>query len=35
MAGMKVVPIKCDDNGEIDMQDLRDKAENILMICRL
>lgn len=27
MAGMKVVPIKCDDNGEIDMQDLRDKAE--------
>ncbi len=27
MAGMKVVVVKCDDNGNIDMQDLREKAE--------
>jgi glycine dehydrogenase len=26
MAGMKVVPIQCDDRGDIDMQDLRQKA---------
>ena len=26
MAGMKVVPIKCDERGDIDMDDLRDKA---------
>ncbi len=27
MAGMKVVVVKCDDNGNIDVQDLREKAE--------
>lgn len=27
MAGMKVVVVKCDDNGNVDVQDLRDKAE--------
>ena len=27
MAGMKVVVVKCDDNGNIDVQDLKDKAE--------
>ncbi len=27
MAGMKVVPVKCDANGNIDMADLRAKAE--------
>lgn len=27
MAGMKVVVVKCDDMGNIDMQDLREKAE--------
>ena len=26
MAGMKVVPVKCDTNGNVDMTDLRDKA---------
>ena len=26
MAGMRVVPIKCDENGDIDMEDLRTKA---------
>ena len=26
MAGMKVVPVKCDDNGNVDMNDLRAKA---------
>ena len=26
MAGMKVVAIKCKDNGDIDLDDLRDKA---------
>lgn len=27
MAGMKVVPIQCDDRGDIDLEDLRAKAE--------
>ena len=27
MAGMKVVVVKCDDNGNIDVQDLKEKAE--------
>ena len=27
MAGMKVVVVKCEDNGNIDLQDLREKAE--------
>ncbi|MDE0071707.1 MAG: aminomethyl-transferring glycine dehydrogenase [Caldilineaceae bacterium] len=27
MAGMKVVVVRCDDNGNIDLHDLRDKAE--------
>ncbi|MGH1366306.1 MAG: aminomethyl-transferring glycine dehydrogenase [Calditrichia bacterium] len=27
MAGMKVVVIRCEDNGNIDLQDLREKAE--------
>lgn len=27
MAGMKVVVVKCDDNGNIDVNDLREKAE--------
>jgi glycine dehydrogenase len=27
MAGFKVVPVKCDDNGNIDVADLRKKAE--------
>ena len=27
MAGMKVVPVKCDDQGNIDVEDLRGKAE--------
>lgn len=27
MAGMKVVVVKCDDNGNIDVTDMRDKAE--------
>ncbi len=27
MAGMKVVPIKCNDRGDIDMDDLRSKAD--------
>ena len=27
MAGMKVIVVKCDDNGNIDVADLRDKAE--------
>ena len=27
MAGMKVVVVRCDDNGNIDLLDLRDKAE--------
>ena len=27
MAGMKVVPVKCDDLGNIDLDDLEDKAE--------
>ena len=26
MAGMKIVPIKCDDNGNIDMKDLEKQA---------
>ena len=26
MAGMKVIPIKCDVNGNLDMEDLREKA---------
>jgi glycine dehydrogenase len=26
MAGMKVVPVRCDDNGNVDMDDLRTKA---------
>lgn len=28
MSGMKVVIVKCDDNGNIDVQDLREKAES-------
>ncbi len=28
MAGMKIVIIKCDDNGNVDIEDLRGKAEN-------
>ena len=27
MAGMKIVIVKCDDNGNVDIADLRDKAE--------
>ena len=27
MAGMKVVVVKCDDQGNIDVEDLREKAE--------
>ena len=27
MAGMKIVIVKCDDNGNVDVDDLRDKAE--------
>ncbi len=27
MAGMKVVVVKCDDNGNVDLDDLREKAE--------
>ena len=27
MAGMKVVPVKCDEHGNIDLEDLRGKAE--------
>jgi glycine dehydrogenase len=27
MAGMKIVIIKCDDNGNVDVEDLREKAE--------
>jgi len=27
MAGMKIVIVKCDDNGNVDIDDLRDKAE--------
>jgi glycine dehydrogenase len=27
MAGMKIVIVKCDDNGNVDISDLRDKAE--------
>ena len=28
MAGMKVVPVKCDKSGNIDLDDLQDKANN-------
>ncbi len=28
MAGMKVVPVKCDKSGNIDLDDLKDKANN-------
>jgi glycine dehydrogenase len=27
MAGMKVIPVKCDSNGNLDMADLESKAE--------
>ena len=30
MVGLKVVPIECDDQGNIDLKDLRDKAEKAI-----
>ena len=32
MCGMKVVVVNCDEDGNVDINDLKDKAENIQKI---
>ena len=34
MAGMKVVVVKCDDDGNVDLEDLKAKTERIAIRCR-